>query len=109
MNRFRLAFDRLPGSNPLKLVLAALLFLTLGIATGWTLSGPGVEAAVRSATPAASAEQAQVTRAIPGAQASYADVVAQVAPAVVTVRSERVVRDEGRASFPDDPFFQQFF
>jgi serine protease Do len=110
MNRIRLFFDRLSGARPLTLAVAALLLLALGVAAGWTLSGPRVEAAA-SATAAAAPEQPQVARSLPGPQASYADVVAQVAPAVVTVRSERVVRAERRTSFPsqDDPFFQQFF
>ena len=41
-------------------------------------------------------------------QDSYADLVAQVAPAVVTIRAERVVRQTA-VPFADDPFFQQFF
>ncbi len=114
MNRFRLVFATLPGSRPMKLTFAALLILMLGIATGWTLSGSGIEAASTTvARASAPAEQPQVTRALPGAQASYADVVAEVAPAVVTVRSERVVRAEGRAGLQmpgdDDDFFSQFF
>jgi Do/DeqQ family serine protease len=113
MNRFRHFFDTLPGSRSMKLALAATLILMLGIASGWTLSGSGVEAAGKRLEPAlAPAEQAQVTRALPGAQASYADTVAQVAPAVVTVRSERVVRSDGRAALQmpgDEDFFSQFF
>ncbi|MBA3240539.1 MAG: Do family serine endopeptidase, partial [Acidobacteria bacterium] len=40
---------------------------------------------------------------------SYADVVARVAPAVVTVRSERVARAPQQHPFMDDPFFRDFF
>jgi serine protease Do len=43
------------------------------------------------------------------AQTSYADVVARVAPAVVTVRSERRTRAAQQHPFMDDPFFRQFF
>jgi serine protease Do len=43
------------------------------------------------------------------AQNSYADVVARVAPAVVTVRSERRVRSGEQFPFFDDPFFRDFF
>jgi len=108
MNRVRLFFDRLPGSSQAKLVLAALLVLGLGVTAGWTLSGSRVEAA--APVPRAAAGQAQPPRSQAGSETSYADVVARVAPAVVTVRSERVVRAEGRADLPfDDPFFQQFF
>jgi serine protease Do len=108
MNRVRQFLDRLPGSSPVKLAVAGLLILVLGVGAGWTLSGSGVQAAAPTA--AAAPAEPQVTRALPGAVVSYADVVAQVAPAVVTVRSERVVRSDGRAGLPfDDPFFQQFF
>ena len=40
---------------------------------------------------------------------SYADVVGRVAPAVVTVRSERVARAPQQHPFMDDPFFRDFF
>src|SRR5918911_511094 len=40
---------------------------------------------------------------------SYADVVARVAPAVVTIRAERVVRAPRQHPFFDDPFFRDFF
>ena len=40
---------------------------------------------------------------------SYADVVARVAPAVVTIRAERRVRAPQQHPFFDDPFFQDFF
>ena len=40
---------------------------------------------------------------------SYADVVARVAPAVVTIRAERRVRAPQQPPFFDDPFFQDFF
>jgi len=40
---------------------------------------------------------------------SYADIVDQVAPAVVTVRSSRRVRAPQQFPFFDDPFFRQFF
>ena len=45
----------------------------------------------------------------PAAQNSYADVVSRVAPAVVTVRSERRVRAAEQFPFFDDPFFRDFF
>src|SRR6516225_9275257 len=40
---------------------------------------------------------------------SYADVVDQVAPAVVTIRSSRRVREPEQFPFFDDPFFRRFF
>jgi serine protease Do len=42
-------------------------------------------------------------------QNSYADVVSRVAPAVVTVRSERRVRTAEQFPFFNDPFFRDFF
>jgi len=49
-------------------------------------------------------------RVAPGAPLiSYADMVDHVAPAVVTVRSERRVRAPQQFPFFDDPFFRQFF
>jgi Do/DeqQ family serine protease len=53
---------------------------------------------------------APVSSAAPAAAVnSYADVVARVAPAVVTVRSEIRVRPAQQQPFIDDPFFRQFF
>ncbi len=46
------------------------------------------------------------TAAAPG---SYADVVSRVAPAVVTVRSERHTRAPQQFPFSDDPLFREFF
>src|SRR6187397_2425639 len=49
-------------------------------------------------------------RVAPGAPLiSYADMVDHVAPAVVTIRSERRVRAAQQFPFFDDPFFRQFF
>jgi serine protease Do len=42
-------------------------------------------------------------------QQSYADLVQQVSPAVVTIRSARRVRAPQQYPFMDDPFFRQFF
>jgi Do/DeqQ family serine protease len=44
-----------------------------------------------------------------GAILSYADVVVGVAPAVVTIRSQRVVRAPRQFPFFNDPFFRDFF
>jgi len=58
--------------------------------------------APRAATPAE-------PLAAPAAQTSYADVVARVAPAVVTITAERRVRPAQQFPFFDDPFFREFF
>jgi serine protease Do len=44
-----------------------------------------------------------------GAILSYADVVNGVAPAVVTIRSQRVVRAPQQFPFSSDPLFREFF
>ena len=46
---------------------------------------------------------------LPAVRDSYADVVDKVAPAVVTIRSARRVREAQQFPFFDDPFFRQFF
>ncbi len=42
-------------------------------------------------------------------QNSYADLVARVAPAVVTIRADRTVRTQNQFPFGDDPFFRGLF
>ena len=65
-------------------------------------------------SPAAGAAGSTIPAAVvaaPGAPAgSYADLVSAVAPSVVTVRSERVVKPTaGEIPFGDDPFLRRFF
>ena len=86
---------------------AAALLLT-GSVIGWTASdGFGPTA---SAAPAAPAAAAAAPAPAPLATASYAGVVEQVTPAVVTIRSERRVRNvsqelpEGLREFFGDQF-----
>ncbi len=101
--------QRLQWRMPLA-VLASMLLLA-GVTIGWNLTGSAVQAAAGNppgvAAPVAADPQAG-RAAAPGRQDSYADVVAQVAPAVVTIRAERVVRQTA-LPFADDPFFRQFF
>jgi len=42
-------------------------------------------------------------------QSSYADLVERVAPAVVTIRADKVVRTQPQSPFGDDPFFRGLF
>jgi Do/DeqQ family serine protease len=91
-------------------ILAGVVLLS-GVLIGWTAAGTHVDAAsiaavATGAAPAPGVEQGR--GAVLHGEVSYADVVAQVAPSVVTIRSERVVR-EAASPFTDDPFFQQFF
>ncbi len=81
--------------------------------------GTGVVAAVLASafvganlhSPAVSAAIPAAVVAAPGAPAgSYADLVSAVAPSVVTVRSERVLKPTaGEVPFGDDPFLRRFF
>src|SRR5919108_3371782 len=89
---------RLSGVRP----RAALTFsaaLLAGTALGWTARSTG--------TPQAAATSAAVVHAAAPAPDSYAPVVSRVAPAVVTVRSERPVRVSQRFEVPDP--FEEFF
>ncbi len=90
--------------------MAGALLLT-GTVIGWNLTGSGVQAIGGSppATAAPAAAEPQLGRtAAPGFQDSYADLVAKVAPAVVTIRAERVVQPAAMSQ-GDDRLFQQFF
>jgi Do/DeqQ family serine protease len=71
-----------------------------------TRAGVSQQIASTSAVPAPAVSG---IASMPGAQTSYADLVARVAPAVVTVRSEIRVRAPQQQPFADDPFFRQFF
>lgn len=68
-------------------------------------------AACKGHTSAALASPApeNTTSTAPAAQTSYADVVSRVAPAVITIRSDRRVRAPQQFPFFDDPFFRDFF
>jgi len=60
--------------------------------------------------PAATTTPAQVSGiAASGTQNSYADTVARVTPAVVTIRASRRSRDAQQFPFMNDPFFREFF
>ena len=84
---------------------AAALLLT-GSLIGWTASGVGGTAAAGTPAPVAAAAPAAI--GAPAAATSYAGVVDQIAPAVVTIRSERRVRRVSQ-DLPDDPRLRDFF
>ncbi len=65
--------------------------------------------AFKLATPAAPSSAASAAAEPSVEHNSYADVVGRVAPAVVTIRSERVVRAPQQHPFADDPSFRDFF
>jgi Do/DeqQ family serine protease len=81
--------------------VAAASAVAIG-AAAWTASGPSAadDVAARIA-PAGAAD-----RVVGNGTDSYAPIVAKVAPAVVTVRSEAARRTQQRLPFLDDPRFQ---
>jgi Do/DeqQ family serine protease len=62
-----------------------------------------------SAAVATASADAAARADAPAAQNSYADVVARVTPAVVTIRASRRTREARQFPFTDDPFFREFF
>ena len=84
----------------LRLILVILFFLLGACKDSGTMPQQ-----TPSPAPTSGAGDAQSPRPV----ASYADVVSQVAPAVVTIRSERRVRAPQQYPFHNDPFFRRFF
>jgi Do/DeqQ family serine protease len=83
--------------------VVAAAAMTVG-ATAWTTSG----SAAAEPVPAAAVSVAASDPVI-GGTTSYAPVVSKVAPAVVTVRSERRARAVQPNPFMQDPRFRDFF
>lgn len=84
-------------------LVVVVAVIALSAAT-WTVKGSSAQAATSTAGAAAPAPAPVITgKTNPE---SYADLVAQVAPAVVTIRSERRVR---QTQLPDDDLFRRFF
>ena len=81
-------------AGALAMVLAGVLLTTALVLIPWSARAEG-------------------GRQVPGSrgevQLSYAPVVKRVAPAVVNVYTKRVVKEQVRSPFANDPFFQQFF
>ena len=104
--RLRQMFNK--GRKPA--ALAGVVLLT-GVLIGWTAADARLDAAPGTPTVAAAGAVPEIQQShgvAMRAPDSYADIVAQVSPAVVTIRSERVVH-EAANPFTSDPFFQQFF
>jgi serine protease Do len=84
-------------------------FARLATALG-VLAILGGGAAWWSSPDAIQAQTAIVSQAAAGpAMTSYADAVAKVAPAVVTVQVQKKASFEPTSGMPDDPFFRRFF
>jgi serine protease Do len=94
---------------------AAVAILALVVAVlGWNVSRPTAAGAAAGSSGAVARvvlppPLPEPDRAVPQSVDSYADLVARVAPAVVTVRAERMVRAPQQFPFFNDPFFRDFF
>ncbi len=88
-------FDVQNTNSTLTRVKAALMAALLAL----TLAAFGDQTRAQTTTPPSAL----------ASQGSYADVVARVAPAVVTIRSQRRVRASEQFPFMDDPMFREFF
>jgi Do/DeqQ family serine protease len=87
--------------------LTAGALLLAGALAGWTAADTAHTNAVAAPAPAAAAPGA-VARTVGAGIDSYAPIVDRSAPAVVTIRSEKRVRNVSQV-FPDDPLLREFF
>jgi serine protease Do len=85
---------------------AAVALLLTGSIIGWTASTEVGPTATAAPAPAAAAAAAPVPAPLPAAGVSYAGVVEQITPAVVTIRSERRIKNVSQ-DIPDE--LREFF
>jgi serine protease Do len=95
-------FSRLPKLVYLQSLLVSFVIILSSMACKGRNSSMPVAANTSPSVPA------PVTNGI-ASQNSYADVVARVSPAVVSIKAERRVRPAQQHPFFDDPFFREFF
>ncbi len=82
-----------------RLATALGVLAILGGGAAWWSSPDAIQAQTAIVSPAAAGP----------AVTSYADAVAKVAPAVVTVQVDKKASFEPTSGLPDDPFFRRFF
>ena len=82
-----------------RLATALGVLAIVGGGAAWWSSPDAIQAQTAIVSPAAAGP----------AMTSYADAVARVSPAVVTVRVEKKASFEPTSGIPDDPFFRRFF
>jgi serine protease Do len=100
--------DGLRGRSRRRMGLTAGALLLAGSIAGWTAADAvGTSAAAVTSAPAAAPAGASA-RTVGAGGDSYAPIVDRIAPAVVTIRSEKRVRNVSQ-ELPDDPFLRQFF
>jgi Do/DeqQ family serine protease len=88
--------------------LAAAALLLTGSIIGWS-AATGFPADAAPAPGLTTVADGGEDRTLGASVDSYAAVVERVAPAVVTVRSERRIRTSVRSPFQNDPRFREFF
>src|SRR5687768_16212470 len=107
------ALSRAPGSftndfNPCALESRGKTLL-LAMFLVFSLMACREPESAKTTSPAAPAEKATVNDSTAAPRNSYAEVVDKVAPAVVTIRSEKRVRPPRQHPFFNDPLFRDFF
>ena len=93
-----------PKRSPRKRAGVATALLLVGSLGGWMAGGGLSSKAAEGPVAAAPA----IEKLADGAAGSYAAIVDRVAPAVVTIRSQRIVRTSAQ-ELPDNPLFREFF
>jgi serine protease Do len=93
-----------PQSSARKRAGVATALLLVGSLGGW-MAGGGLSG---NAAEVPAAPAPVIERLADGAPGSYAAIVDRVAPAVVTIRSQRTVRTSA-PQMPDNPLFREFF
>jgi len=89
--------------------IAVATLLVTGSVAGFAVQGGEPIARAATAAEAIPALEGAAARTIGADADSYAPIVERVAPAVVTIRSERVARAAQQFPFAQDPFFRDFF
>ena len=108
---FHDTFGRAPGGRTAlrtRMGAAAGALLLTGSLVGWTAAGSGAGNLAAAPDHPVAAAAGAAARTIGGGGDSYAPIVEQTAPAVVTIRSERTVKTVSQG-LPDDPMFREFF
>ena len=93
-----------PQSSARKRAGVATALLLVGSLGGW-MAGGGLSG---NAAEVPAAPAPVIERLADGTAGSYAAIVDRVAPAVVTIRSQRTVRTSA-PQMPDNPLFREFF
>jgi serine protease Do len=94
---------------PISVRSAKIRFVRLATAASVLAVGAGGAAWWSTPEPVRAQAGMVATAPVASAVTSYADAVARVSPAVVTVQVEKKPSFEPTSGIPDDPFFRRFF